>query len=113
MAPLRIAILKADTPIPPVDDKYGGYGGMYKTWLRAAQKKSRNDAELEFTDWDVVDDQAYPKLEDVDVVVITGSSMSVGPFIEPQAVEEVVRSAISMKMQSDAKGCKFGRIQRF
>ena len=80
--PLRIAILKADTPIPAVDKKYGGYAGIYESWLRRAsqeKKKSHHhqERELRFSAWDVVDEQAYPELEEVDVVVITGSSMLV------------------------------------
>ena len=102
MAPLHVAILKADTPIPSVNGKYRGYGGLYETWLRAAQKKSHNSAELEFTEWDVVDDQAYPDLADVDVIVITGSSMIVGPFTSLRVLKSCPY-AISTMMYFGAK----------
>ncbi|KAK0311520.1 hypothetical protein LTR01_003516 [Friedmanniomyces endolithicus] len=76
--PLRIAILECDTPIGKTKAKYGGYGNVFKALLEAGaehldQKDGGTKPELELTYYDVVDAQTYPRLEDVDAVLLTGS----------------------------------------
>lgn len=78
---LRIAILEADTPLKGTQAKYGGYAGVFTALLKAgADHLQQPDLisskhGLEISCFDVVDKQEYPKLEDVDAVLITGSSM--------------------------------------
>lgn len=80
MPPLRIAILECDTPVEKVNNKYGGYRGVFSLLLResaaALGQPDKLDPEtgLEISGWDVVTAQEYPNLEDVDAVVLSGSS---------------------------------------
>lgn len=77
--PLRIAILETDTPVPKVDEKYGGYGGVFTALLKAGadalgEPGLSSKEGLEISAYDVVNKQEYPKLDDVDAVLLTGSS---------------------------------------
>lgn len=93
---MRISILEADTPLTATQIKYGSYGGVFTSLLhQAADASNLPRDQLEITGWDVVnigdetegtdDDmggiygwtrrRGYPKMEDVDAVLITGSSM--------------------------------------
>jgi GMP synthase-like glutamine amidotransferase len=79
-SPLRIAVLECDTPIDKVNRRYNGYGGVFRMLLKASanalNQPERLDPEtgMEITAWDIVNDDKYPKLEDVDAVLLTGSS---------------------------------------
>ena len=79
-AHLRIAVLECDTPPPNASDRYNGYGGMFQALFQASAKfighSSRLDSENgpDISQWDVVNGQKYPTLEDIDAVLITGSS---------------------------------------
>ncbi|OOF94583.1 hypothetical protein ASPCADRAFT_208230 [Aspergillus carbonarius ITEM 5010] len=79
MTPLRIAVLECDTPVEKVNIKYGGYRGVFSLLLResaaALVQPEKLDPEtgLEISGWDVVTAQEYPKLEDVDAIVLSGS----------------------------------------
>lgn len=78
---LRIAVLLCDTPVPKVNERYDGYGGMFKGFLKssaeALNQKDRLDPEtgFELTNFDVVNENRYPKLDDIDAVILTGSSV--------------------------------------
>lgn len=78
--PLRIAILECDTPNPKTRKKYGGYGGVFKAMLEAGADALdmpnviSSKRGLEITTWDVVNTESYPKLENIDAVLLTGSS---------------------------------------
>jgi hypothetical protein len=75
--PLRIAILECDTPVENVDAKYDGYYGVFSLLLRESAKALGSlgpETDFDITRWDVVFKQEYPKLEDVDVILLTGSS---------------------------------------
>ena len=71
--PLRIAVLECDTL------KYGGYGGVFKVLLGAGADALRmpdvvsSKGGLEISKWDVVNEQKYPALEDIDAILISGS----------------------------------------
>ena len=71
--PLRIAILECDTL------KYGGYGDVFKALLGAGADALRmpdvvsSKGGLEISKWDVVSEQKYPALEDIDAILISGS----------------------------------------
>lgn len=92
--PIRIAILEADTPIGKARAKYGSYGGVFTLLLyRAADASDIPRERLEITGWDVVGVEGeqegeeevmggewnmrrrkgYPKMEDIDAILITGS----------------------------------------
>ena len=73
--PLRIAVLECDTPLNKTRSNYGGYGGVFTSLLNAgAQSIGLDKRELYISTWDVVNKQEYPQLENVDAVLITGSS---------------------------------------
>lgn len=79
MAPLRIAILECDTAPAQAHKKYGGYGGLFTILLRAgadALASERHDkaVELAISKYDVENQEIYPSLNDVDAVLLTGSS---------------------------------------
>ncbi|KAG9246570.1 class I glutamine amidotransferase-like protein [Calycina marina] len=76
--PLRIAILKCDTPIPAVYSKYGTYGDIFTTLLKAGADTLSytglsSTSGLELSAFDVVFAQEYPSLENIDGVLISGS----------------------------------------
>jgi len=91
--PLRIAILECDTPLENANAKYGGYGGVFTALLRASAKalgqpdKLDPETGLEISKWDVVNGEEYPNLEDIDAILMTGSSMSPSlfPFYGPES----------------------------
>lgn len=80
--PLRIAILECDTPLNNANTKYDGYYGIFSRLLRASAKalgqpdKLDPETGLEISRWDVVNGDKYPNLEDIDAILMTGSSMS-------------------------------------
>ncbi|OJJ56120.1 hypothetical protein ASPSYDRAFT_157286 [Aspergillus sydowii CBS 593.65] len=76
--PIRIAVLECDTPPERINLKYDGYYGVFSKLLRRSAEILRHeqldpDSGLEISRWDVVSEQAYPALEDVDGIVLTGS----------------------------------------
>ena len=85
-APLRIAVLECDTPLPKIHDRYNGYGGVFTELLKASakalNKPDQLDPEtgLDISKWDVVNADNYPKLEDIDAVLLTGSSAWTSEF---------------------------------
>ncbi|CAM1503293.1 Fc.00g080690.m01.CDS01 [Cosmosporella sp. VM-42] len=74
-APLRLAILEADTPQPNTRDKFGGYTGVFTALLTSAAGSAAALAEqVTITGYDVVNDlNSYPALADIDAILITGS----------------------------------------
>lgn len=84
--PLRIAILECDTPLEQTREKYGGYGGVFKALLEAGAdalgqpELISSKKGLELSTFDVVYKQEYPELNDIDAVLLTGSSEFSHPF---------------------------------
>ena len=92
-SPIRIAILEADTPLEQTRRKLGSYAGAFTSLLHKAADASKIPRDrLRLTGWDVVNDleggvehmrglyeckrtRGYPKMEDIDAILITGSSM--------------------------------------
>ena len=76
MSPFRLAILECDTPIDSVRERHGTYGDIFASILGTALKDvpTRSAIEPLFTSWDVVDKQEYPDIEQVDGILLTGSS---------------------------------------
>ena len=77
MAPLRLAILEADTPVPRVKKKYESYTGVFTALFTAAAAPAHLESVARVTGHHVVHDEVprtpYPALDDVDAVLITGS----------------------------------------
>ena len=75
---LRIAVLECDTPIPVVQEEYGSYGDIFERFLRRSLSLCHgtipDDVDLVVSKWPVVEEQRYPCLEDVDAILLTGSS---------------------------------------
>jgi hypothetical protein len=78
--PLRVAILECDTPLPNTKAKFGGYGGVFQFLLKSgAEKLGRPDPEhgIKFSNHQIeIYPENYPKLEEVDALLLTGSSES-------------------------------------
>lgn len=80
--PIRIAVLECDTPPEKTNLKYDGYYGVFSKLLRRSAEALGQpeqldpDSGLEISRWDVVTEQAYPSLENVDGIVLTGASKS-------------------------------------
>jgi hypothetical protein len=77
---LRIAVLECDQPIGKTKERYGGYGGLFKDLLdrgatHLAEQTGERRAELEISKFDIVNKDIYPQLDDVDAILLTGSSM--------------------------------------
>lgn len=79
--PLRIAVLECDTPLDNIKAKYGGYGNIFEALLKASAAaldpptRLDPDRDLQISKWDVVNGEEYPRLEDIDAILMTGSSM--------------------------------------
>jgi hypothetical protein len=76
---LRIAILECDEPVGKTKEKYGTYGGLFTELLqngsvKLAELDHGKKPELDITSWDIVNKDVYPNLEDVDAILLTGSS---------------------------------------
>lgn len=95
-SPIRVAVLEADIPIDSVRTKYGSYGAVFSSLLhKAADASNLPRSCLYISGWDVINSEhapegeieemggewywkrrrGYPRLEDVDAVLITGSRM--------------------------------------
>lgn len=75
MAPIRLAILEADTPVPQANEKYKGYLGIFTHLFRRAVDPEPLESILTITGHDIVafPSTAYPDLDSIDAVLITGS----------------------------------------
>lgn len=84
--PIRIAVLEADGVLPQTRARYGGYTGLYTLLLNAgADSFGWPREKLQLSKWDIVQRGAelseqevekieYPRLEDIDAILISGSS---------------------------------------
>jgi GMP synthase-like glutamine amidotransferase len=76
--PLRIAILECDTLSGGMKANYGNYTGLYSALLRAgadclARPCLSSTSGLALYGFDVVGQQVYPSLADIDAVLLSGS----------------------------------------
>ncbi|KAJ4139871.1 hypothetical protein NW768_001218 [Fusarium equiseti] len=74
----RLAVLECDTPIPSVNGKRGTYGDVFRDLMDKGLKHEGlgdkgKDVKYEISKWDVVTAQEYPRIEDVDGFLLTGS----------------------------------------
>ncbi|KAI1300573.1 putative class I glutamine amidotransferase [Xylaria venustula] len=77
-APIRLAILEADTPAPGIKAKYQSYGGVFTHLFQRACAALPHPVPLEsrltLSAHDIVNDlTAYPDPETIDAILITGS----------------------------------------
>ena len=72
-------MLECDTPLPKTNARYHGYGGVFEALLKAgAQDLGRPDpySGLQISRYQVeLHPEVYPNLQDIDAILITGSSM--------------------------------------
>lgn len=86
-------MLECDTPLEGTRHKYGGYGGVFRALLEsgvgalAKEQGSQKPVELEITKFDVEVEEMYPKLEDVDAILLTGSSKYQSSFEGSHSLE--------------------------
>lgn len=74
---LRLAILECDVPIQPVLAARGTYGDIFEKVLGASideHKKRQDNLEIEISKWDVVNGAKYPNVNEIDGMLLTGSS---------------------------------------
>lgn len=77
MPPIRLAILEADSPPPKAAARYSHYTGLFTSLLATAVAPSPVTDHFTITRHHVVNDtSAYPDLDDVDAILITGSKHS-------------------------------------
>lgn len=77
----RLAVLECDTPFPSVLENRGSYAEVFRDLLSEGLKdeslgSKAKDLSLELSKWDVVTAQEYPNPDDVDGILLTGSSRS-------------------------------------
>lgn len=76
----RLAILEADKPLPNTKAQYGTYGGVFEHLLKRGNKaRGRTDYEsiLKVSKFDVeAYPEQYPDIDEIDAILITGSSQS-------------------------------------
>ncbi|KAF9251117.1 hypothetical protein DTO013E5_713 [Penicillium roqueforti] len=75
---IHIAVLVCDTPIQPILRKYGDYFSIFQDLLRKALKdleisEKFKDIMVEFSEHQMVDNNRFLDLEDVDAILLTGS----------------------------------------
>jgi hypothetical protein len=72
----RISILECDTPPPAIVEKEGKYGDIFERRWTDSTGHANNacDLHLSFTKFDAVDARTYPAIDEVDAVLLSGSS---------------------------------------
>ncbi|KAK0744045.1 class I glutamine amidotransferase-like protein [Schizothecium vesticola] len=112
-APLRLAILEADTPLPGIDARYHGYYGVFTHLFIRAVAPAPLSSALILSRHDVVNADppasSHPSLSDVDALLITGSKHSAfedTPWI--LALVDLVRRALAHTPRLRVIGVCFG-----
>jgi hypothetical protein len=77
--PLRIAILECDRPLDKTQEQYGTYGGVFRQLMERAADAlnhpgldSKNGLEISY--WAIEKDNEFPNVQDIDAIMLTGSS---------------------------------------
>jgi GMP synthase-like glutamine amidotransferase len=109
-APIRLAILEADTPVPNANAKYHGYRGVFTDLFRRALAPEPLEAHLDITGYDVVNEpDTYPDLDSIDAVLITGSKHSA--YLDDEWIVKLVaftRKALATNGRVKVVGICFG-----
>jgi len=92
--PLRIAILMCDSPMHLTAERYGSYGGVFRALLEKSSESLKDEIPgiengLKLTSWNVYQVEEYPKLEDIDAILITGSSKMSFVFLTAELIKYV------------------------
>ena len=82
----RLAVLECDTPFPAVKKTHGSYAEIFRKLLAKGLEGAGSNVQLHLTQWDVVGDQVYPNVDEVDGFLLTGSSMYPCPCDGPVAL---------------------------
>ncbi|KAK4213810.1 class I glutamine amidotransferase-like protein [Rhypophila decipiens] len=115
MAPIRLAILETDTPLPQVDKAFNstGYYGVFKSMFERAfaDSPTRLSSILSLSRHTVVfsDISSYPSLDEVDAILITGSKHNAfdnDPWI--LTLVEYTRKALEQDRKVKVIGVCFG-----
>lgn len=109
-APIRLAILEADTPVPNANAKYHGYRGVFTDLFRRALAPEPLEAHLAVTGYDVVNEpDRYPDLDEVDAVLVSGSKHSA--YLDDEWIVKLVaftRKALATNGRVKVVGICFG-----
>lgn len=109
-APIRLAILEADTPLPNTNAKYHGYRGVFTDLFRRAVAPEPVENHLTISAYDVVNHpDTYPDLGAIDAVLISGSKHS-AYLDEPWILKlvEFAKSALATDGRVKVVGVCFG-----
>lgn len=109
-APIRLAILEADTPLPNTNAKYHGYCGVFTDLFRRTVAPEPVENYLAITGYDIVNHpDTYPDLDSVDAVLISGSKHS-AYLDEPWILKlvEFAKSALATDGRVKLVGVCFG-----
>ncbi|KAI0541566.1 class I glutamine amidotransferase-like protein [Xylaria digitata] len=93
-APIRLAILEADTPVPGIKAKYQSYGGVFTHMFKRACASFSHpvtlESQLTLSSHDIVNDfTAYPNPETIDAILITGAKYNA--FDSDEWIERLVQ----------------------
>lgn len=108
---LRLAILEADTPLPGTQAKFKTYGGVFTNLFARATAPAPVESALRITQHDVVGGgaAAYPALDEIDALLITGSKHSAYEDDEwIVRLVEFVRKAVATGGRVKVVGVCFG-----
>jgi hypothetical protein len=98
--PLRIAVLECDIPLDNTRAKFAGYGGVFEQLLKrgadALDYPGLSSKEgMVITKYNIIEERTYPKLEDIDAILISGSSKNTFlVVIEKDALITCVRTRL-------------------
>lgn len=72
----HLAVLETDTPFPAVQAVRGSYGDIFQDLFSRALEAAglKDDVVIQVSKWDVVSERNYPQMQDVDGILLTGSS---------------------------------------
>lgn len=116
--PLRIAVLECDTPLTGTREKYGGYGGVFTSLLKAGADSLDSDQisskhGLDISSWNVVNKLEYPDMETADAVLITGSRTSTccpTSAVSLLCLMQISRHASPCLQEYSVKDCRAARV---
>lgn len=75
---LRLAILECEKPLPKAKAARGSFGDIFHGFFALGSEAA--DVRLDVSKWDTMVGE-YPRMEDVDVIALTGSCTSHSPFL--------------------------------
>lgn len=78
---IRVAVLECAEPADAIKEREGTYGDMFEKLLRdglnaLTNEETKDDVELIVSKWPVFEKEDYPRLEEVDALLLSGSRKS-------------------------------------